>query len=260
MSAHHPGGGGLFDGIVLLLLALAAAAWAAGLWAARHRSPWPARRTVLWCAGLACAGAGLTGPVAAAAHGSFAAHMVGHLLLGMLAPLLLVLAAPVTLALRALPVTGARALSGLLRTPVARTVTHPVVAGVLDAGGLWLLYTTGLYSSTHASVGVHAAVHAHVLLAGYVFTAAVVGVDPDPHRGPFALRATVLVGFLAAHSVLAKRLWAHPPAGVEAADARLGAQLMYYGGDAVHVLLLVVFFAQWYAAARPRARARPAPG
>ena len=46
---------------------------------------------MFWYAGLGCAGAGLIGPVATAAHTSFAAHMAGHLLLGMIAPLLLVL-------------------------------------------------------------------------------------------------------------------------------------------------------------------------
>jgi putative membrane protein len=104
-------------------------------------------------------------------------------------------------------------------------------------------------------VPVHAAVHLHVLLAGCVFTAAVAGVDPDPHRAPFRLRAVVLIGFVAAHSALAKHLYGHPPDGVEASDARVGAQLMYYGGDVVDVALIVVLCAQWYAAARPRDRA-----
>ncbi|MEX5301396.1 cytochrome c oxidase assembly protein [Kocuria sabuli] len=255
MSPHHGGAGwAVLDAVAVLVLAAGAAGYAAALWWSRHRSPWPHGRTVLWFAGLGCAGAALLGPLARAAHGSFPAHMVVHLLLGMVAPLLLVLAAPVTLVLRALPVAGARTLTRFLRTPPVRVVTHPVVAGTLDAGGLWLLYTTGLYAAMHTSALVHAAVHAHVLLAGYLFTAAVAGVDPDPHRGSFRLRAAVLVGFLTVHSVLAKRLYGDPPPGVGAADAELGAQLMYYGGDAVHVALLVVFFARWYAAGRPRAR------
>ncbi|MFF0990509.1 cytochrome c oxidase assembly protein [Kocuria nitroreducens] len=256
MTHHHAATGwALFDGTVLVLLGLGATGWAAGLWAARHRGPWPVHRTVLWYAGLLCAGAALVGPLAEAARASFTAHMAGHLLLGMAAPLLLVLAAPVTLALRALPVARARAVSGLLRTAPARAVTHPVVAGALNGGSLWLLYTTGLYGLMHASVLMHAAVHLHVLLAGCVFTAAVAGVDPNPHRGSFPLRAAVLVGFLAAHSALAKHLYGHPPDGVGASDARTGAQLMYYGGDVVDVALIVVLFAQRLAAGRPRDRA-----
>ena len=117
---HGTTGWALFDATVLALLVLAAAGWAAGLWAARHRDPWPAHRTVLWFAGLLCAGTALVGPLAGAARAGFTAHMAGHLLLGMAAPLLLVLAAPVTLALRALPVARARALSLFLLADIRR--------------------------------------------------------------------------------------------------------------------------------------------
>ncbi|GAA3511357.1 hypothetical protein GCM10022262_39420 [Georgenia daeguensis] len=133
-----------------------------------------------------------------------------------------------------------------------RAVTHPAVAATLNAGGLWLLYTTDLYHQMHGSALVHAAVHTHVFLAGYVFTASILSVDPDPHRAPLTVRAAVLVTFIAAHSVLAKWLYAHPPAGVDSADAEAGAQLMYYAGDAVDVTLIVLLLAGWYTAARPR--------
>ena len=105
--------------------------------------------------------------------------------------------------------------------------------------------------------GVHAVVHAHVLLAGYVFTASIVGRDPDPHRASLAMRAVVLVLFIAVHSMLAKWLYAHPPAGVDAVDAQVGSQVMYYGGDVVDVTLLVLLGLGWFAATRPRAGAAP---
>jgi putative membrane protein len=242
----------LLDVVVVLALLGAAGLYLSALVLARSRSPWPVRRTVLWLLGLACVGAALVGPLATAARDSFTAHAAGHLLLGMLGPLLLVLAAPVTLALRALPVTAARALVRVLRTPVVRAVTHPVVAATLDAGGLWLLHGTDLFARMHASPALHAAVHLHVLLAGYLFTASVVGRDPDPHRASVRVRSAVLVVFVAAHSVLAKRLYAQPPAGVDPADARVGAQLMYYGGDVVDVTLVVLLLGGWDAATRPR--------
>jgi hypothetical protein len=55
--------------------------------------------------------------------------------------------------------------------------------------------------------------------------------------------------FLAAHGILAKYLYAHPPAGVLHAEA--GAQLMYYGGDVLDLILIVVFCRQWYTATDP---------
>lgn len=255
---HQPLGWQVFEVVAVLLLAAAAFGYAAGLVTSRNRGRWPAPRTLAWYAGLLCAVAGLAGPVATAAHSSFTAHMLGHMLLGMLAPLLLVLARPITLALRALPVRQARAVTRLLRSGPIRVLTHPFVAAILNAGGLWLLYTTDLYHLMHSSVLLHAVVHAHIFLAGYVFTASVVGGDPDPHRASLRMRATVLVSFIAAHAILAKWLYAHPPAGVEAADGRAGAQLMYYGGDAVDVGLIVLLFIGWYAATRPRTGGRPA--
>lgn len=242
----------VFEIVVSTLLVVAAVTYAWALWSGRHRSAWPVYRTVFFYAGLTCVAVSLVGPLAHAAHGSFTAHMVGHLLLGMIAPLLLVLAAPVSVLLRGLGVHRARTVTRWLRSPYIRVVTHPVVAGLLNAGGLWVLYTTALFHWMHGSVWVHALVHAHIFLAGYVFTASLVGVDPDPHRAPFKLRAGVLIAFIAAHSILAKWLYAHPPAGVDISDAQFGAQLMYYGGDAVDVLLVVLLFAGWYRATKPR--------
>jgi putative membrane protein len=207
---------------------------------------------VLWCAGLASAGAGMVGPVAIAAHSSFTAHMVGHVLVGMAAPLLLVLAAPVTLALRALPVPWARLLSRALRAHFVRFLTHPVIAATLNMGGLWLLYTTDLYQLMHSSALFYALVHAHILLTGYIFTASLVGVDPSPHPASMLLRSVVLVTFITTHSVLAKWLYASPPSEISPSDAHAGAQLMYYGGDIVDVTLIVLLFAGWYRASRPR--------
>ncbi len=234
------------------LLLGVAGVYVAGVVAVRRRGRyWPGWRTLAWCAGVATAAAALTGPVAAGAHHDFGAHMLGHLLLGMAAPLLLVLGAPITLALRALPVRAARTVSRFFANRLVRGLTHPVTAATLDAGGLWLLYTTGLYAAMGAHPWLHLVVHAHILFAGYLFTASVVGEDPAPHRPGRPVRAGVLVAFLAAHAVLAKHVYAHPPAGVPAAAAEPAAQLMYYGGDVIHLALIAIFCAQWYRATAP---------
>ncbi len=145
----------------------------------------------------------------------------------------------------------------MLRSRPIRVLTHPVVAGALNVGGLWLLYATPVFPLMHASPWLHAAVHLHVLLTGYLFTASIVGLDPDPHRASVTVRAGVLILFIAAHSILAKWLWAHPPAGVDVGDARVGAELMFYAGDAVDVLLIVLLLRQWFVATRPRDSAQP---
>lgn len=68
------------------------------------------------------------------------------------------------------------------------------------------------------------------------------------------MRGAVLVAFIAAHSVLAKWLYAHPPAGVDVADGRVGAQFMYYGGDVVDVIIIVLLLTGWYNSTDPRRR------
>ncbi|GIG36553.1 cytochrome c oxidase assembly protein [Cellulomonas pakistanensis] len=253
----------LLEVAAVLGLAAAAGGYLVAVLLARVRTPWPARRTIAWLTGLACAAVAVAGPLAAAARASFTAHTATHLLLGMVAPLLLVLGAPVTALLRALPVRGARAVSRVLRSPPVRVLTHPLAAAALVGGGLWLLYATPLLALSHASAAVHAAVHAHTLAAGYVLTAAVVGRDPDPHRASATVRTAAVVLVSATHAVLAKHLYGHPPAGVDTADARAGAQLMFYGGDAVDLVLLVLVAAGWYAAAGRRlvaaAPAAPSP-
>ncbi len=220
-------------------VAVAAIGYTIGLARAAGRGRWPAYRTISWCGGLVVAGAGST----LSASDGAVPHAVGHLLLGMVAPLLLVLSAPVTLALRALPADRARLLSAVLRSRPARLLTNPVVAAVLDVGGLWLLYTTDLHTVPATQV--------HVLGAGYLFTAAIVGVDPAPHRPGPAYRAVVLVLASAAHGLLAKHLYA--------TGWQTGGMVMYYGGDVVEVALATLLCRQWLAGSVPRGRAAGRP-
>lgn len=207
---------------------------------------WSARRTLAWTTGVLSVGLALVGPLAERAHHDFTAHMAGHILLGMLGPLLLVLAAPFTLALRVLPVPTARRLAKLLASAPAAALTNPFVAGVLNVGGLWVLYRGGVYEAMHTNSVLYALVHVHVVAAGYLFTFAVLGgPDPAPHRPAASLRVTALILAIAAHNILAKTLFAYPPEGVSAEQAHAGAELMYYAGAPIEVVLLVLVCRRW---------------
>lgn len=224
----------------------------------RRGRRWPWHRIAFWITGVTVAATGFVGPLASAAHDSFTAHMGAHLLVGMVAPLLLVRAAPVTLALRTMSVVPARRLSRLLRSPPARVLTDPAVAALLNAGALWVLYLTPMYELMQQVMLVHWMVMLHFLFAGYLYTASLVGIDPSPHRAGFALRSVVLVLSLAAHGVLAKLLYAYPPPGVPTAEAHSGAQVMFYGGDVVDFVLIVLLCAQWYRVTGRRLHTTPA--
>lgn len=251
VQAHVHGTGSANEVGSALVLAVpflaAAVVYVAAMASSRRRGrPWPWYRAVFWVAGMAAAAAGFIGPLATTAHTSFAAHMGAHLLVGMVAPLLLVLGAPVTLALRALDVGPARRVSWMLRSPLVRVLTTPIVAAVLNVGALWVLYLTPMYDLMQDVMLVHWLVMLHFLLAGYLYTVSLVAIDPSPHKSGFVVRASVLAISLAAHGVLAKLLYANPPPGVNVADAHAGAQLMFYGGDAVDFVLIALLCAEWY--------------
>jgi putative membrane protein len=256
VPAHvHAGGhGGAFLELVVLGLAImAVGAYLTAVVLTRRRGrSWPLRRALAWVGGIALAVTAVAGPLAAAAHDGFVAHMWTHLLAGMIAPVLLVLAAPVTLALRTLPVTPARRLSRVLRSAPARVFAHPVTAASLSAGGLWVLYLSPVLAVMRADPLAHLLVHAHLVVAGYLFTAAVIGRDPRPHPPGRPVAAVALILAVASHAVLAKHLYAYPPAAVPVAEAQAGAQFMYYAGAWVEAVLIVVFCADWYRAAGRR--------
>lgn len=267
MTGHHAGhapGGHPDAGIVqdvffiLLFLVLIVLYIVAVKVANRRFNRWPATRTICWILGVLAAAAALTGPLAARAHDDFVYHMLGHLLLGMLSPLLVACSAPVTLLLRSLTISWARGLSAWLKRRPMRLLSHPVTASLLNVGGLWVLYYSGLYSAMQYHSVLHVLVHAHMFVAGYLYAAALLCIDPSPHQAGYGFRAGILVLSLAGHGILAKILYAYPPGGVPIAQAESGAQLMYYGGDAVDLILIFLFCLQWYKSARPGKRHKTA--
>lgn len=256
----HDHGGDLFEVVVAVLLGtLAVVGYLVGVRRSRVRLPWPWYRTACWLSGVVLLGVGASGPLAEAARHSFAAHAMTHVLVGMAGPLLLVCAAPATLALRALPLRHARLLSRVLGARPVRLLTEPLVAAGLNLGGLWLLYLSPLYSSAQTSPVVHVAVHLHLVAVGCLLTASLVGPDPMPHRRSYAHRAGVLVAVVAGHATLAKYLYAHPPAGVGVSAAETGAMVMYYGGDAVEIVVMVLLCRRWFAPRRTTALGPAAP-
>lgn len=230
--------------------ALAAGLYAAGVLALRRRGDgWPPQRTGCLVLGVLLGGLALTPPMATYDE-LFRVHVGQHLLLAMVAPALLALSAPVTLALRLLRPRSRRRLVRLLHSRGVAVVSSPVVAVVLDVGGMYALYLTGLHERAEESPALHAAVHLHMFLGGCLLAWVVVGVDPVRRRTTVTTRLVTLVVASALHDILAKVLYAHHlPAGSGAlAERQQGAVLMYYGGTVVDVALAAVVMAQWYSA------------
>ena len=164
----------------------------------------------------------------------------------------MVIAAPVTLLLRTLSTPKARRLSALLKSWPSRIVTHPIFASIMNIGGLFVLYTTELFALMHTNGLIEFIVHFHVFIAGYLFTVSIIYFDPIPHRKSFLYRAIVFILALASHGILAKVIYGYPPVGVPSVQAELGAQIMYYGGDVIDAVIIIILCSQWFKATKPR--------
>ncbi|WP_244857085.1 cytochrome c oxidase assembly protein [Oceanobacillus sp. J11TS1] len=88
-------------------------------------------------------------------------------------------------------------------------------------------------------------------MAGYVFTIAVLYIDPIRYRYSYTYRTVVFIIALAGHGILSKYIYAFPPEGIPKYHAEIGAQVMYYGGDIIDIVLITILFYHWYQTTNP---------
>lgn len=251
---------GEVDLVGLVLTLAAAALYLVGVRRlARRGRPWRATRTAAYTGGLATIAIATQSGLARYDTTLFSAHVVQHVLLGMVAPVLLVLGAPLTLALQAGKPGTTLMLRRILRHPLTRLVTHPVTAAVVFSGTLMVLYSTGLYEASLRNDVMHAWLHIHFVVAGYLWAAAVVPVDPHPVRLPHAARlglvavtvpfhAVLGVALLGTTTVIAGDVYAEVGRtwGASAlADQRTGAGILWGVGELFSVTLGAVVLVSW---------------
>ena len=234
--------------IPLALTLVTLAGYGAALIRLRWRGDrWPASRAACLVAGSLCVAAAVLPPISS--HDEFfPVHAGQHLLLGMTGPAFLALSAPVTIALRTLPRGPRRMLLRILHSGPVVVLSAPATAVLLDIGGLYALYLTGMYSAAERNDLVHAAVHLHMFLAGCLLSWAIIGVDPIRRRPGIKARLAALIIGAAGHDALAKLLYAHnlPDGGGTITGRHAGAELMYYGGTIIDLALAIIVMAQWY--------------
>ncbi|MCD8787440.1 cytochrome c oxidase assembly protein [Staphylococcus gallinarum] len=213
---------------------------------------WFLYRYVCWSIGLLSIGISLVGPLATLAHHNFIGHMITHLLIGMLAPLLIALSMPVTLLLRSIDVYNARKLTRILKSRLIQFISNPIIASLLNIGGLWCLYTTNLYMFMHHSLFIYILIHFHLFIAGYLFTISIIYVDITIHKYSYVYRSIILVLALTGHNILSKYIYANPPISVDKDEAKIAGMIMYYGGDMVDFIIILILCYQWYKKSTPR--------
>jgi putative copper resistance protein D len=154
----------------------------AGAASGARASPWPARRTAAFLAGLAVLAGALGSELAVRAEGLLSAHVAEHLLLTMVAAPLLVAGAPVALALRALRGAPHARLAEAVRSRAARSVTRPAVAWTLLAMVTIAVHVPIVYDSALRSAPLHALEHVALLTSATLFWLPLVGTNPVRHR------------------------------------------------------------------------------
>jgi putative copper resistance protein D len=235
-------------------LVIGGAAWwylsAARRLASRGRR-WPRRRSAPFLAGLLVMAVATQSGVAAADTTSFTAHVIQHLLLGMAAPVLLALGAPLTLALQSSRRELRAHLIKILHSPPVRLLTHPVTAWAAFGGSMFALYFTGLYAATLRSTGLHDLTHLVFVLSGCLFFWPVVGLDPIPHRLPYAGRMLYVLVALPFHTIIGVALTTQTKLiapGLTLSDQQTGAGILWTAGELLGLIAMMIVAAQWMTA------------
>jgi putative copper resistance protein D len=241
----------------------------------RRGDSWPVGRTIAWLGGCGCVLLATSSGIGRYAPAMFSVHMGSHMLLNMLAPILLVLGGPVTLALRALPAAGKddppgprEWLLAFVHSPVARALTHPVVALALFVGSFYALYFSGLFDTALNYHWAHLAMNAHFLLAGYVFYWPIIGIDPAPRRLPPLGRLGLLLASMPFHAFFGVILMSRQTLIGDAfyrslalpwvtdllSDQRLGGGIAWAAGEVPLIIVVIALLAQWARADERQAR------
>lgn len=244
------------------------AAYLVGVQRLRERGRrWPPRRTVAFAGGLVVILYATQSGLAAYDDSLFSAHVAQHLLLGLGAPLLLVLGAPLTLAVQASARPTRTRLLRVLHSRPVQVIEHPVVVWILFGATLFVLYFTGLYELSLRNEWVHALLHVHFVVVGFLFLVVAIGLDPVRRPLPYGARllfvalalpfhAIVGVAILSAREPIAgdwyralHRTWG--PGLLQ--DQRIGAGILWSVGEVFGLMILAVVLWQWMRAEDRRA-------
>jgi len=253
------------------ILALLAALGGLAVWAGERHPRWPGRRTAAALGGLAATAVALGSGIDQRAEALLSVHMVQHMLLGLVAAPLLVAAAPVRLALGTLPRAARQGLARGLHARVVRLLSRPLVGLVIFAATLWLVHVPAVYGAALSHPLLHDAEHAALLWSAIALWAPVIAADPLPHHPGVVLRVSVVIGATVAMNALgavlvsADRL-AYPAYRAPAralgrdplADQALAGGIMWVGGMAIVLPLLLVLAWQALIGEERRQRAREA--
>ncbi len=235
-------------GLFLAVGTLAVCAYGAGWWRNGSMSAW---RLGAWCGGVLAVLASVTPAMESWAQRSFAGHMVQHLMMIAIAAPLLVVADPIRAA-------GALGLRPARVTPRERAVRRwwrssgAIVSAGLFVAVLVMTHLTAIYDAALTNRAVHDLEHIAYVASAVALWVALRGsarrAAPARIGAVFGVSAgTALVGvvLLSASSPLVATYEATQGSGPALHDQRVAASLMWIGGMATTLPLLLVAVWSW---------------
>jgi len=255
------------NGLFLAFLVLLVALYIRGVVVLTRRGDkWPINRTIFFALGISVADFAVNGGLGVYSHVAFSFHMVAHMALATVAPIGIVLGAPITLALRTLPIgrtpqeRGVRGFAlALLHSRYSRFLTNPIVAMLIFDGSMFALYFTDLFKWLMGYHFGHFFMEIHFFIAGFLFFASLIGVDPIPNKFPFVGRIVVILAAMSIHAFFSISLMSSSvlvDGGYFASlgrpwwpdllgDQRTGAAIGWAFGEVPILLALAATFVQW---------------
>jgi putative copper resistance protein D len=245
------------DAVARVVLAVVAAAYLTGVALARSRSGtrWPLRRTGSFLLGLAVVGFATNGSIAVYDQVLFTAHMIGHLALVMVAPVLLVAGHPLSLRLAAARPERRERIARRAQGRIVSFLTAPPVALASYTVVIVGSHLTGLMDTIMRNAWAGQLEHAVYLLVGCQFFVLVVGQEPirwrlgTPARWlllAVAMAVDTFTGIVLLQGTQAIAMVADPHVLVDPlSDTRTGGAIMWFGGDALMITVMIVLAADW---------------
>ncbi len=256
-----------FAPVVTAFAVLAAGLYLWGVARVRVRHParpWPLWRTLVFLLGLLVIVVATMSGVGRYDDTLFWDHMVQHLLLLMVAPPLLVSGQPMTLLLHASRNPVHTWAKRALRSRPVHWVTWPLLGTALYAATVVGTHLTSFLSYVESNEAVHQAEHVLFLVVGYLYFLPLIGKEPIGWRVAYPLRlfllflampvdafTGVVLGSMTSDPFHAMKPRPWGPSPVQ--DLHDGGAVMWIGGAAIMLVLILAVFFAWSRERRPSA-------
>jgi cytochrome c oxidase assembly factor CtaG len=246
------------DAVALAALVIIGAAYLTGVALVGVRTPgsqWPLVRTAAFLSGLVVVGYATCGAIGVYDQVLFTAHMAGHLALVMMAPALLVAGHPLSLLIAASPPHRRERIARIVSGRVLSVLTAPPVALASYAVVIVGSHLTGLMDVVMRNTWAGQLEHLVYLVAGVQFFSLVVGDEPVRWRLGAPARWLLLAVAMAVDTFTGVVLLQGTHAIAMRSDAdlvvdplsdtRTGGAIMWFAGDAIMALVMIVLVIGW---------------